>query len=237
MNVPSPPADLRAFVRESPIHRAALVAAVERAARELPAGTPVLDAGAGAAPYRGLFAHCEYLTQDWPASVHEAAQTTDIVADLHELPIEDGRFGFVLCTEVLEHVADPPRVLRELHRVLRPGGGLLLTVPFVFELHEEPHDHWRYTSHGLRRLLTEAGFTVASIEPLSGWFSTLAQVLRNGGIAMRPADRPARPATRAAGFTTQAASVLLARLAARLDTLDERRALPIGWACRATRRA
>jgi SAM-dependent methyltransferase len=237
MNVPSTPADLRAFVRESPIHRAALAAAVERAARDLPAGTRVLDAGAGAAPYRGLFAHCEYLTQDWPASVHATAHRADVVADLHDLPIEDGRFGFVLCTEVLEHVADPARVLGELHRVLEPGGGLLLTAPFVFELHEEPYDHWRYTNHGLRRLLTDAGFSVGTIDPLTGWFSTLAQVLRNGGIAMRPADRRARPATRAVGFAAQASSVLLARVAGRLDTLDERRALPIGWACRATRPA
>jgi SAM-dependent methyltransferase len=229
--------ELRAFVRESPIHRASLAAAVGDAAAGLPAGARVLDAGAGSAPYRALFAHCEYRTQDWPSSVHDGARRSDIVADLHDLPIEDASFDFVLCTEVLEHVAEPARVLDELYRVLAPGGGLLLTVPFVVELHEEPYDHWRFTSHGLVRLLGDAGFAAIAVEPLSGWFTTLAQVLRNGGMAMRPSDRAARRSTRLAGLTTQALSVVLARFAGRLDSLDERRALPVGWACRATRPA
>jgi SAM-dependent methyltransferase len=227
--------ELRTFVRESPIHRAALAAAVQRSAATLAAGSRVLDAGAGNAPYRALFAHCEYRTQDWTASVHPGARDADFVADLHALPIEDATFDFVLCTEVLEHVAEPTRVLAELARILRPGGGLLLTVPFVFELHEEPHDHYRYTSHALRRLLGDAGFAVDAVEPLTGWFSTLAQMLRHGGLSMRPSDRRARPATRAAAFVAQGASVLLAPAARRLDALDERRALPLGWACRATR--
>jgi SAM-dependent methyltransferase len=236
MSAPSvPDASLRAFVRESPIHRTALLAAVERSAAALPAGTRVLDAGAGNAPYRPLFAHCEYLTQDWTASVHPGARVADVVGDLHELPVSDGSFDFVLCTEVLEHVADPARVLAELARILKPGGGLLLTVPFVMELHEEPHDHYRYTSHGLRGLLEDAGFTVGAIDPVSGWFSTLAQVLRNGGNAIQPLHAPARPATRALAFALLALSVLFVPLARRLDALDQRHALPIGWACVATR--
>jgi len=226
---------LDAFVRESPIHRATLAAAVKHEAAALPAGARVLDAGAGAAPYRPLFAHCDYVTQDWPASVHAAGRAPDVVADLHALPIEAGRFDFVLCTEVLEHVAEPARVLGELRRVLRPGGRLLLTVPFVAELHEEPHDHWRFTSHALRRLMEEAGFAVDAIQPLSGWFSTLAQVLRHGGLSMRPADGRARPGTRLVALLAQAASLLLAPAAHRLDAFDERRALPLGWACTATR--
>ncbi len=110
----------------------------------------------------------------------------------------------MLLTEVLERVAEPARVLSELARILRPGGGLLLTVPFVFELHEEPWDHSRFTNHGLRHLLEATGFAVGTIEPLTGWFSTLAQILRHGGISMRPVDGRARPATRAAAFAAQA---------------------------------
>jgi hypothetical protein len=103
------------------------------------------------------------------------------------------------------------------------------------ELHEEPHDHYRYTSHGLRGLLEGAGFAVGAIDPVSGWFSTLAQVLRHGGNAMRPLHGTARPATRFVAFALQALSVLFAPLARRLDALDQRHALPIGWACVATR--
>jgi SAM-dependent methyltransferase len=229
-------AALRAFVRESPIHRPALARVVARAAHDLERDSRVLDAGAGEAPYRELFSHCAYATQDWSESVHPEARRADYVADLAALPIEDARFDFVVCTEVLEHVAEPASALAEIARVLRPGGGLLVTVPFVMELHEEPHDHWRYTSHGLRRLIEEAGFAVESIEPLTGWFSTFAHVTRNSALAMRPIDRAPRPATRALSFVLLAASVPMAAIARRLDVLDERRAFPIGWACRATRR-
>jgi SAM-dependent methyltransferase len=227
--------ELRAFVRESPIHRAALAAAVQRAAASLPPGSKVLDAGAGNAPYRALFAHCDYRTQDWSASVHPGARDADFIADLHALPIAAASFDFVLCTEVLEHVAEPERALAEIARILRPGGGLLLTVPFVFELHEEPHDHWRFTKHALRNLLEAADFDVGAIEPLTGWFSTLAQMLRHGGISMRPVDGGGKRSTRAVALGLQAASLPLAAAARRLDALDERRALPIGWVCRATR--
>jgi ubiquinone/menaquinone biosynthesis C-methylase UbiE len=64
----------------------------------------------------------------------------------------------VLSTQVLEHVADPLSVLAEFFRVLKPDGRLWLTAPFVWYLHEEPYDYYRFTSHGLRFLLERAGF-------------------------------------------------------------------------------
>lgn len=235
--MPALPPDVAAFVAESPIQRAPIARAVANAAAGLPRDEQVLDAGAGAAPYRAFFAHCEYVTQDWPGTVHAAARGADIVADLHELPVADASFGFVLCTEVLEHVADPARVLAELRRVLRPGGALLLSVPFVGELHEEPHDHWRFTSHGLDRLLREAGFAVDPVQPLTGYWSTLAHVMRHGGLATRPVDRRPGLATRVLAFALLCLSAVLQRLAPALDRLDARRALPIGWTARAVRPA
>jgi SAM-dependent methyltransferase len=208
---------------------------VAQSAHALRTGARVLDAGAGAAPYRSLFGHCDYVTQDWPNSVHSQAITPDVVADLHELPLDDATFDFVLCTEVLEHVNDPRRVLRELGRILRPGGRLLLTTPFVIELHEEPYDFFRYTPHALRSLVEGAGLRVELIEPLTGWWSTLAHTVRHSGLATRPLDRPARSTTRLAGAMTLILSVPLAWLAPRLDRLDERRALPLGFSCVAVR--
>jgi SAM-dependent methyltransferase len=231
------PSQVNAFVAESPIQRAPIAEAVAAAAAALPAGARVLDAGAGAAPYRPLFAHCDYVTQDWPATVHSAARAADIVADLHDLPVAEHSFDFVLCTEVLEHVADPGRVLAELHRVLRPGGGLLLTVPFVGELHEEPHDHWRFTSHGLDGLLVRAGFAEARLRPLTGYWSTLAHVMRHGGLATRPVDGRARASTRSLAFALLCLSAVLQRIAPTLDRFDARRALPVGWTASAVRPA
>jgi SAM-dependent methyltransferase len=229
------PAEVTAFVAASPIQRGPIARAVAAAATALPRGARVLDAGAGAAPYRPLFAHCEYLTQDWPGTVHQAARAADVVADLHELPVADRSFDFVLCTEVLEHVADPRRVLAELHRVLRPGGGLLVSVPFVGELHEEPHDHWRFTSHGLDGLLSSAGFTDAELLPLTCYWSTLAHVMRHGGLATRPVEGRVPTVTRVLAFGLLCLSAVLQRLAPALDGFDARRALPVGWTARAVR--
>ena len=142
-----------------------LIAFVTEVASGLPAGTRVLDAGAGEAPYRELFAHCDYVTADWENSPHALASASDIVGSLEALPVAARSFDAVVSTQVLEHVAEPLLVLRELHRVLRPAGKLYLTVPFVGELHEEPHDFFRYTPHGLRHLLTSAGFQVNATNP------------------------------------------------------------------------
>jgi SAM-dependent methyltransferase len=234
MHGPAYPDSLRMFIAESPLHRTAIASEVARSAAALDGGSCVLDAGAGTAPYRPLFAHCDYVTQDWPQSMH-TGRSPDILADLHALPVGDSTFDFVLCTEVLEHVNDPFRVLSELQRVLRPGGQLLLTTPFVLELHEEPYDFFRYTPDALYVLVGSAGLHVDRVAPLTGWWSTLAQTLRHGGLATRPRDRPARPATRVAGAIMLGLSVPLARWAPTLDRLDQRRALPLGIVCEATR--
>ena len=88
----------------------------------------------------------------------------------------DASFDAALCTEVLEHVRHPDNVVAELARVLVPGGHLCLTVPFVWPLHEEPFDFFRYTPHALRDMLEGQGFTNVTVEPTSGYLSTLAQV-------------------------------------------------------------
>ena len=80
-------------------------------------------------------------------------------------PVPGGSYDTVLCSEVLEHVADPAAALAEIRRVLKPGGQLVLTVPFLGRLHEEPHDYYRFTRHGLRTLLEAATLKVDNIEP------------------------------------------------------------------------
>lgn len=221
---------LSEFIAASPLDREPICAFMTQAAEALPPGARVLDAGAGEAPYRELFGHCAYRTSDWSNSVHEGAQAADIVASLDALPVEAGSFDAVLNTQVLEHVADPLAVLCELRRVLVPGGELWLTVPLVNELHEEPYDFFRYTSHGLASLFERAGLEVVSIEPLNGFYSTLAMMLRNAGLIT---------GVRARGDLGRrvlaAACRAIARALPRLDRLDERRALPLGYCCRARR--
>jgi SAM-dependent methyltransferase len=167
---------LREHLAEFPLVRRGIFVAVSQFATSLPRSTRILDAGAGNAPYAELFGHCDYVTADWANSPHGHAAASNIVAALDALPVGDATFDAVLCTEVLEHVRHPEAVLAELGRVLAPGGRLCLTVPFVWPLHEEPYDFFRYTPFALRDLLEAQGFRDITLESTSGYLSTLAQV-------------------------------------------------------------
>lgn len=134
-----------------------------------------LDAGCGVMPFRKILetrvSHYESL------DIAPRVSGVSVIADLRALPFEAASYDGALCSEVLEHVSDPRLALRELYRVIHPGGNLVLSVPFLARLHEEPHDYFRYTRHGLRHLLTEAGFRVIEIVPTSGVLSFLGHQL------------------------------------------------------------
>lgn len=225
---------LESFVSETPVRRRAIVARVSSFADSIPSGHRVLDVGAGLAPYRPLFAHADYVTHDWPGSVHDHAP--DIVGDIQAgIDAPSGSFDAVLCTEVLEHVADMSAALGEMHRLLRDGGRIAITVPFVVALHEEPYDFWRPTSYALTTLLTTVGFTDVHVEPLTGAFGTLTEVLADFGYSIGSLeDRPSFR-RRAFGAALRAAARVLGRFSTRLDDKDVRKALPVGWYVVATK--
>jgi ubiquinone/menaquinone biosynthesis C-methylase UbiE len=86
----------------------------------------------------------------------EAYDDVDIVADIQDMKhVQDNSFDSILCTQVLEHVKNPFLAVAELHRVLKPGGKLFLTVPFLNNIHMEPHDYWRFTEFSIAHLLSE----------------------------------------------------------------------------------
>jgi SAM-dependent methyltransferase len=202
-----------------------------RVARETRAGSRLLDVGAGESPYRELFSHLHYETSDWENSVHPGARAVDHVGPAHDLPVPDCAYDAVLCTQVLEHVPNPAGVIEELHRVLRPGGLLYMTVPLAWELHELPFDFFRYTPHGLATLLQAAGFERLDIRPRNGCFSTLAQLLENAGSSMGSYPD---------GLDGRRAEVLallreMARTVASFDDLDARMVFPLGYSVVARR--
>jgi SAM-dependent methyltransferase len=154
--------------------RHAVNAFVREAAASAPAGARVLDAGAGECVYRPLFEGRRYVAID--RGVGDGAWDygkLDATADLERIPFGAGSFDVVLCTETLEHLARPGRVLAELRRVLKPGGTLALSVPFLHPVHQAPHDYYRYTPYGLRHLLGEAGFEVERLRAAGGFFTFL----------------------------------------------------------------
>ena len=125
---------------------------VEDFAKQIVPPATVLDLGAGSVPYAPLFnSAIHYVSVDL-----EKRYPTRLVADFaHALPFGDGVIDVVLCTQVLEHVANPESVAKEIHRVLKPSGKGLITVPFAWEIHHYPDDCHRFTPFSLQRLFGE----------------------------------------------------------------------------------
>lgn len=118
----------------------------------------LLDVGCGQKPYAYLFDVDDYVGLELDTPNNRAYKRADQYYDGTRIPFSDASFNCVLCNQVLEHVFEPKHFLSEMRRVLKPGGRLLLTVPFVWDEHEQPWDYARYTSFGLRHLLEGAGF-------------------------------------------------------------------------------
>jgi len=140
-----------------------------------------LDVGCGEMPYRMLllqppFKVTNYLGLDRAGDRHQMAKP-DILFTNGAIPLASRTVDSALCTEVLEHCQNPSDLLEEIHRVLKPGASLILTVPFLWPLHEVPNDYCRYTPFALRQLLISAGFVVQELRPLGGWDKSLAQML------------------------------------------------------------
>lgn len=195
-------------------------------ARSLPARARVLDAGAGEGRYRGHFPTARYTGLD--LAIGDSAwnyASLDVLGDLTRLPFADNTFDACLNIVTLEHVRDPARVLEELARTLKPGGRLLLAVPQDWEVHQAPHDYFRYTRYGIRHLLEAAGFTGIGIAAQGGYFRLVGRRLLGGvryfrGVWLLPAALLLVPAG------------LLFPL---FDRLDRDRDFTLGYLCTASK--
>jgi SAM-dependent methyltransferase len=137
----------------------------------------VLDLGCGTKPYRRLFPGAtQYFGTETKRTFTPGGQA-DVTAFGEALPFGTGVFDAVICTEVLEHVPEPADLLREVVRVMRPGGVLLLTTPQTWGLHEEPYDFYRYTKYGLQYLFRKAGLEMVDVAPTTGTLGTVGQRL------------------------------------------------------------
>jgi SAM-dependent methyltransferase len=176
-----------AYKLPGPLRRHVLVVeaeiedAVAALGRGLEPGVRVLDAGAGENKYKHRFARQRYCGVD--LAVGDAKwdySRLDALADLGALPFRDGTFDAALNIVTLEHLAEPAQALAEIARVLARGAPLVVAAPQDWETHQAPHDYFRYTRYGLRRLLEQAGFEVIEIRAHGGYFRLLARRLLNG---------------------------------------------------------
>jgi SAM-dependent methyltransferase len=138
----------------------------------------LVDIGCGEKPYAELVKGLtvRHIGVDHPGTIHDKSKI-DVLATAYETTLPDATADTVLCTSVLEHLERPDQALREMYRILKPGGHLILSVPFLWHLHEAPRDFYRFTTFGLSFLLQDSGFQVVEIQPLAGFIVTFAQEL------------------------------------------------------------
>jgi SAM-dependent methyltransferase len=146
------------FVNPFYFARKGLIGSIREFANEVEG--KILDVGCGQKPYQRLFTSSEYIGLELDTPANREFKRADLYYDGRTLPFAVNMFDSIICNQVLEHVPDPHSFLSEIQRVLKVNGTLLLTVPFMWDEHEQPHDYARYSFFGLRYLLNVHGFTI-----------------------------------------------------------------------------
>lgn len=185
----------------------------------------VLDVGCGKMPFEDLYSQLSnyYFGVDWSPEGE-----ADVINNLNEgLSFADKSFDVVVCTDVIEHIFQYKNLMSEICRVLKPKGYLILGVPFLYGLHEEPHDYFRYTRHGLRKLLGDAGLAVHRINETGGPFDVASDLAAK-------ALSPVPPLAAGVYFAWRLAR--LSPIGERLSTFGAAR-LPLGYIVSASRPA
>lgn len=164
------------FVDPYYLHYSALTASLAAARnRYVVAPARILDIGCGDMPYYPLFAA---VADEYVGTDIEPGPNVRYVCPIEALEVEDASFDLVLCTQVLEHARDPAQALREIARVLRPGGHTFVTTHGIWPFHPYPVDLWRWTQQGLDSLVADTpGLALRELVPHRGTASALALML------------------------------------------------------------
>ncbi len=135
----------------------------------------VVDIGGKRDKKRGEFRPNQDRVTSWMHVNIDEETSPDVLADAAQIPLADGVANAIVCTETLEHVPSPERVVAEMHRLLCPGGVVVASVPFLFPIHADPYDFQRFTARGLALLFSS--FSQVTITPMGGTCGTLAMLL------------------------------------------------------------
>lgn len=141
----------------------------------------LLDLGCGTMPYKNIILEnsnvVEYTGVDIENPIYQTHNKPDFFGDGIKIPLDNASFNSAILIEVLEHIPNPNNTLKELNRVLTIDANLLITVPFLWTLHDVPNDEYRYTPFALKRMLLENGFEIVKLESFNNWHGSMASML------------------------------------------------------------
>jgi len=152
------PGFLGVFINPFYLTRKALLKNIKLLSNEITGKT--LDVGCGTKPYEKYFNSSEYIGLEVENTINKEEKKVDVFYKGDKIPFTDKEFDSVISSQVLEHVFNPQQFLSEINRVMKPKAKLLLTVPFIWDEHEQPFDYGRYSSFGLNNLLEKHGFKI-----------------------------------------------------------------------------
>lgn len=218
-------------------------------------GEVLLDAGAGNFRFRELLREKGYIyeSQDFDQVFDQDSRGKHTyVCDIQCIPVESERFDVVVCTQVLEHLPNPLLAIRELSRILKPGGELFLTTNFLFPIHGAPYDFFRFTNFGLEYLCKESGFSKIEIVARGGFFSLCAKVIYDlpsiiifwllygganphGHRDLNIKNLPLLIFLTPAIFFLDVFSTVMALFVVKLDRFDRKKRFTLGYQLHATR--
>jgi SAM-dependent methyltransferase len=160
-----------------------------------------LDLGCGFAPLYSFYRNnvTSVTCADWEQSMHQNPHL-DVICDLNvNLPFETELFDSILLSDVLEHIRKPEQLLKEIHRILRKDGVLIMNVPYYYCLHEEPHDYFRYTEFALKSMTTDAGLKLELLQRTGGTLEIMTDLFAKN---IRPIPLIGKPLCQFSQFLT-----------------------------------
>ncbi len=137
----------------------------------------ILDIGCGSKPYKSFFKYSEYIGIDLKKNNKSHQDEVDIIFDGKNIPFEKNTFDSFICSQVFEHVFELKSLLQSIYNVLKPKSRGLITIPFIWDEHEQPYDYGRYTSFGITDILEKSGFKIISINKINNDISIIFQLL------------------------------------------------------------
>lgn len=154
---------------------------IKRISKEYFKKESLLDLGCGAMPYKKLIMEnsgvTDYTGVDIENPIYQKTQKPDCFWDGFKVPLESSTYNNAILIEVLEHMPKPENTLKELSRLLKKDANLLITVPFLWTLHDVPNDEYRYTPFALKRMLEDNNFDIVNMESFNNWHGSMASML------------------------------------------------------------